>query len=164
MRLPFESLSPMEVLALAVHVERANAARFHAFADVFRGYDATVTLRFEELAAEEQEHEARLVAVFERRAGGPIPILEETEVEGVIESVDMDDAEHLIFDSLKPKRVYELALLAERGARDFYRRAAAASKDAELVALYGELAEMERDHEAWLENRLNQETRSSGGA
>jgi len=32
---PFESLSPEEVLALAVHVERANAGRFRAFADVF---------------------------------------------------------------------------------------------------------------------------------
>lgn len=163
MKRSFESLSSIEVLALAVHVERANAGRFRAFADVFRGYDATVTSRFEELAAEEQQHEARLVAVLERRVGSPIPIVEEAEVEGVIESVDMDDPEHLIFDSMKPKRVYELALMAERGARDFYRRAAAASQDAELVALYSELAEMERDHEAWLESRLKQENRSSGG-
>ena len=31
----FKSLPPDEVLALAVHVERANARRFRAFADVF---------------------------------------------------------------------------------------------------------------------------------
>lgn len=163
MKRSFESLSATEVLGLAVGIERANAERLRAFAAVFRGYDATVASRFEELAGEEEEHEARLRAVLQRRAGGSPPSVEETDVEGVIESTDMDDAEHLIFDSLKPRRVYELALAAERGARDFYRRAAAASKDVELIALCRELADMERDHEAWLEGRLKQEARSSEG-
>ena len=148
------ALTPKEMLALAVHVERANAGRFHAFADVFRGYDPRVAARFEELAAEEQEHEAMLTTWFRNRFPGPIPSVEEADVRGIIESVDMDDAEHLIFGSLEPAKVYELALRAEREALNFYRQAAAASKDAELAALYRELADMEKGHEGWLEERM----------
>ena len=149
-----EALSPRELLALAVHVERANAARFRAFADVFRGYDSKVAARFEELAAEEQQHEAMLTTRFAARFPGPIPTVREADVNGIVESVDMEDAEHLIFDTLKPVQVYDLALRAERGARDFYRQATAAAKDAELAALYQELADMEKDHQAWLEERM----------
>lgn len=150
----FESLSPLEVLALAVNVEQANARRFRAFADVFQGYDAAVAARFQELAVEEDEHESLLTAQFRKRFGDVIPVVEEVEVEGVIESVDVDDAEHLIFASLEPTRVYELALRAERGAQEFYKRAMAESTDEALSTLYRELAEMEDDHAAWLETKL----------
>ncbi len=154
MKRPFESLSPGEVLALAIHVERANSSRFRAFADIFEGYDAEVATRFKELAVEEDQHERILTDRFRERFGDTIPTVEEAHVEGVIESVDLDDAEHLIFDSLQPARVYELALRAEREARAFYRRAAGASTDEELSTLYQELAEMETDHESWLEKKL----------
>jgi rubrerythrin len=150
----FESLSPLEVLALAVNVEQANARRFRAFADVFQGYDAAVAARFQELAVEEDEHESLLTAQFRKRFGEVIPVVDEVEVEGVIESVDVDDAEHLIFSSLEPTRVYELALRAERGAQEFYKRAMARTTDEALSTLYRELAEMEDDHAGWLEEKL----------
>ena len=151
----FESLSPREVLALAIQVERANTRRFQAFADVFRGYDEAVTSRFEELAREEAEHEAILARRFRELFEGEIPVLEEAEVAAVIESTDLDDAEHLIFSSLEPVRVYELALRAEQGARAFYERAVAAAPDGRLASLYRELAEAEEGHEAWIEQRLS---------
>jgi rubrerythrin len=149
-----EDLTPKEMLALAVHVERANAARFRAFAGVFAGYDPKVAARFQELAAEEQQHESLLTTWFGRRFPGPIPTVEEADVKGIIESVDMVDAESLIFNTLEPAEVYDLALRAERGARDFYKQAAATARDAELAALYQELADMEKDHQAWLEERM----------
>jgi rubrerythrin len=157
----FESLSPREVLALAIQVERANTRRFQAFADVFRGYDAAVTSRFEELAREETEHETILARRFRQRFGEEIPVLEEAEVAGVIESTDLDDAEHLIFGSLEPVRVYELALRAEQGARAFYERALSAAPDGTLASLYRELAEAEEGHEAWIEEKL-QSMRAEG--
>lgn len=46
----FEELTPAEVFALAIHIERANTRRFRAFAQAFRGYDEEVARRFEELA------------------------------------------------------------------------------------------------------------------
>jgi rubrerythrin len=82
--------------------------------------------------------------------------MKEEDVKGVIESIDMDDPEHLIFDSLKPEQVYELALKAERSARSFYQQAAAATEDKELTAFYLELGNMEKDHEEWLEKRLKE--------
>lgn len=149
----FESLSAPEVMALAVHIERCNAQRLHAFADVFRGYDRALTARFEELAREEQEHEALLVEQFHKRFGTVIPVVEEADVTGVIESFDLDDGEHLIFDSLPPARAYELVFVAEQAAERFYRRAAAQSNDAELRALYEELARMEGDHAARVDSK-----------
>jgi rubrerythrin len=151
---PFESLSPKEVLALAIHVERANAERFRSFAYVFRQYDEGVADRFEELAKEEEQHEAMLVERFRVRFGKEIPQVREVDVKGVIESVDMDESEHLIFDSLQPRRVYELAHAAEVGALSFYRDAAKLSGDPELAALYRELAEEEEGHASWLEKKL----------
>ena len=153
----FESLSPREVLALAVHVERANAGRFRAFADAFHGFDEAVVARFEELAREEDEHEALLVNQFRSRFGSTIDQVEEVSVEGVIESADLDDAEVLIFDNLVPDHVYRLALRAERGAQEFYRRAIHKADNPELKALYDELSQMEEAHAGWLEQRLAQE-------
>ena len=151
---PIESLSPKEVLALAVHVERANTRRFQAFAGVFRGFEPEVAEKLEELAEEEIEHERLLTVRFEARYEGEIPNVDEVTVEGVIESVDLDDAEHLIFNSLKPRQVYEIALKAELGAQAFYRRVAGAAEDEELAALYLELADMEDDHAQWLKDKL----------
>jgi len=149
-----ESLSPKEVLALAIHVEQANARRFRAFAEVFQGYDAEVAKRFEELAAEEDHHEQLLDAQFQKSFGGALPPLEQVDISGIVEAVDLDDGEHLIFDTLKPRRVYELALRAEREAQEFYRKATAKAGDAMLAALYRELAEMETGHASFLEDKL----------
>jgi rubrerythrin len=151
---PFESLSPREVLALAVHVERANARRFRAFAHVFHGFDEAVMARFEELAGEEDEHEALLVNQFRSRFGSTIDQIEDVSVEGVIESADLDDPEVFIFDNLVPDHVYRLALRAERGAQEFYRRAIHKAGDPELKALYDELSQMEEAHAGWLEQKL----------
>lgn len=148
------SLSPKEVLAMAIHVERSNSRRFRAFAEVFQGYDPEVATRFEELAAEEDRHEQLLDAQFQKTFGGKIPSLEEVDILGVVEAVDLDDAEHLIFDTLKPRRVYELALQAELGAQVFYRKAMAKAGDPALAALYRELAEMETGHASFLEEKL----------
>jgi rubrerythrin len=150
----FESLSPREVLALAVHVERANARRFRAFANVFHGFDEAVVARFEELAEEEDEHEALLVNQFRSRFGSTIDRVEEVSVEGVIESADLDDPEVFIFDNLEPNHVYRLALRVERGAQEFYRRAIHKAGDPELKALYAELSRMEEAHAGWLEQKL----------
>ncbi|HLY72992.1 MAG TPA: ferritin family protein [Planctomycetota bacterium] len=149
-----DTLSPREVLALAIHVEQSNSRRFRAFAEVFQGYDPDVAKRFEELAAEEDHHEQLLDAQFRKKFGGTLPPLDQVDVSDVVEAVDLDDGEHLIFDTLKPRRVYELALKAERGAQEFYRKALAQAGDPTLAALYRELAEMETGHASFLEEKL----------
>jgi len=160
----FESLSEEQVVALAVYIERANAERFRAFADTFRGYDDDVAGRFEALAKEEEEHEALLIRRFEERFGDAVPEIEERDVEGVIESPELQDAEHLIFDTLNEKRVYEVALAAEKQAQTFYRRAAASAADPKMASLYRELAEMEEEHTGWVEEKLRTLKGSGGDA
>lgn len=153
----------MEVLALALHIERANARRYRAFADSFHGYDDEVAQGFDELAAAEYKHEVLLVSVFKERFGESIPTVDEPDVDVVIESVDLDDAEHQIFASLELRRVFELALRSERVAYTFYERAASAAKDSVLTDLYQELAAMEDAHVKRVEARLN-ELDAQGGA
>lgn len=158
-----ETLSAREVLGLAVHVERSNARRFRAFADIFRGYDDEVAARFQELAREEEEHETRLVWRFRQSFDGEIPAVDEKEIEGVIESADLDDGEDMLFDSLRKERVYELTLEAERAAKAFYQKAASRAEDPELAALYQELAEIEDGHEAWVLEKLRAVETKEGG-
>jgi rubrerythrin len=150
----FNSLSPREVLALAIQVERHNVGKFRAFAAAFRGYQDAVADRFEELAAEEEGHEAMLRRRFEEQFGGDIPEIKEAQVREVIESPDLEDAETFVFDSTSPQRVYELALQAEESARRFYQRAEEAASSTELAELYRELSSAEDDHVRWLRARL----------
>lgn len=149
-----KDLAPQELLALAVEVERSNTRRLRAFAATFAGYDEEVSRRFEELAEEEVAHEARIVEWYGNRFADPLPGIGEFDVEGVVESMDLDDPEHLIFDSLDPERVFHLALEAERRAQSFYQSAAESTRDEELRELLEELARMEEGHARWLEERV----------
>jgi rubrerythrin len=85
---------------------------------------------------------------------GPVPELTNFDVEEVVEAFDMDDSEHLIFDSLKAKQVYQLAYEAEKRAKSFYEKAMKTVKDKEIAALFKELAALEGDHAAWLEDKI----------
>ena len=158
----FTELTPMEVLALAIQIEEANVRRFTAFAVTFRGYDNEVMARFVELSTEEEKHAEQLLAIFKKRFGDQIPVIDEWDVDLVIESMDLDDSEHLIFDSLKPRQVYELALKCEMGAKKFYLQAAATTKDEELKKVFHDLSEAEGDHADWLCKRLEEMEKTGG--
>lgn len=150
----FRDLSPREVLSLAVEVERANARRFRAFADLFRGYDDEAGRKFEELEREEKDHERMLAEEFRQEFGRAPDAIEECDVQEVVEAVDLDDAEDMIFDAMNPRKVFDLTLRAEEGARAFYRRAAAEAADEKLRRLYERLADMENEHVAWAKQKL----------
>ena len=158
----FEELSPPQVMALAIDIERANARRFRAFADVFGGFDDQVAQRLIELAEEEDDHERTLVKTFRQQFGDSIPSVEEKDVDVVIEAFDLVDSEQQIFDSLDPIHVYELALRAERMAHSFYLRAALACKEPKLAQIYSELADMEDDHVGWFEEKIRAAKESEG--
>ena len=158
----FEELSPPQVMALAIDIERANARRFRAFADVFGGYDEQVAERLVELAEEEDAHERTLVEIFRQQFGDSIPSVEATDVDVVIEAFDLVDSEQQIFDSMDPIRVYELALRSENMARNFYLRAAVACEKPQLVEIYRRLADMEDDHVGWFEEKIRSAKQSGG--
>ena len=158
----FEELTPRQVMALAIDIERGNARRFRTFAEVFQGYDDQVTARFIELADEEDSHERVLLQTFQQQFGDEVPAVAEDDVDVVIEAFDLVDAEQQIFDAMEPIRVYELALRSEKMAHDFYDRAAAACGQPLLVEMYRQLADMEDDHVAWFEDKIRSAKETGG--
>jgi rubrerythrin len=151
-----QDLSPKEMLALAISIEQSNQKALRNFSGMFDGYDSEVSRNFEEMAVEEGRHEDILQQKFEKKFKGPVPEITNFDVEEVVEAVDMDDSEHLIFDSLKARQVYQLAYEAEKRAKSFYEKAVKTVKDQELASLFKELAAMEGDHAAWLEKKIKQ--------
>jgi erythrin-vacuolar iron transport family protein len=149
-----EDLSPKEMLALAISIEQSNQKTLHNFSEMFDGYDEEVSKNFEEMSVEEGHHEQLLLKKFKDMFKGPIPEITNFDVEEVVEAVDFDDSEHLIFDSLKAKQVYQLAYEAEKRARTFYEKAMKSVKNKEMASLFKELAAMEGDHAKWLENKI----------
>jgi rubrerythrin len=157
MKKNIQELSPMEILALAIHIEKENQKAFISFSEMFEGYDEDVVLKFKELSKEESLHEAVLSKKFTDLFGdAKIPEITEFDVEEVVEAFDIDDSEHLIFDSLKSKKIYQLALAAEKRAFQFYLNASQKVKNSELSKLFKELSELENSHSNWIEEKLKQ--------
>lgn len=148
-----QNLSPKEVLGLAIAVEQSNGKALRNFAEMFEGYDSEVSKLFREMSDEENKHEELLQQMFQRKFKEPVPTVDPFDIEEVVEAYDFDDSEHLIFDSLRAKQVYQLAYEAENRAKRFYEEAAKTVKDKELGDLFKKLVSFESDHAAWLEEK-----------
>ncbi len=154
MKRKLQDLTPREMLALAVSIEQSNQMALHNFSGMFQGYDEMVSLNFEEMSLEENRHGQLLLQKYNKLFKEPLPEINAFDVEEVVEALDFDDSEHLIFDSLKAKKVYQLVYEAEKRAKNFYDNAARVVKNQELVTLFKELADIEGSHAAWLENKI----------
>ena len=152
----FRDLQPYEALALGIAVETRNAQRYDSFALLFAGYDDEVSSLFTEMSNEELEHRSALQELYRIRFGDQPCTLDEADVDDVVEAVDIDDAEHLIFNTMTLKNVLEAALRAEQGAQRFYAALSQTVQDEDLLALYRQLGENEQDHVAAVENRIRQ--------
>ena len=156
----FLDLQPHEVLSLAIAVESRNAQRYDSFALLFAGDEASSL--FLEMRDEELAHRNALQVMYRSRFGDRPCNVDEADVDEVVEAVDIDDAEHLIFDSMTRSKVFEAALRAELGAQQFYAALAESVQDEELLALYRLLAAYEQGHLAALENRMRQPDAQKG--
>jgi erythrin-vacuolar iron transport family protein len=148
-------LSPKEVLAIAIRIEQANGKLLRHFAEAFDSYDKKAAERFLELAEEEDLHETWLTEKFRRRFKGPIPPINELDVEGVKEVIKWNELKNKPSGGLEAGKIYQLALEAENRARIFYQEAGSIAADKSLVLLFRQLAKMENDHAGWLENKIN---------
>lgn len=151
------SESGRAALLRAILIEARNAAVYDSLAQLFQGYDNSVTDIFVEMAAEERQHGAELEGRYGERFG-PVPSQEEAPKE-VIEAPDLDDPEALIFDAMSIEQALEVGLRAELMAREFYRREASRTADAELQKLYRELGEFEETHVRLLKDKLAEKRR-----
>lgn len=141
---------------LAIDVEEANGERLRTFADLYSDYAPEVAALLSQLASEEDRHRLQLEETYQRRYGASQRTLGQPDVREVIEAHDLDDAEHLVFDSLSLRRALETVLAVERQARDFYRQAAESAVEPELKSLYQELGGFETSHVQWIEERLKE--------
>jgi rubrerythrin len=146
-------------LLRAIQIERRNSELYETLAQVFEGYEDSVSQMFREMAEEERRHGADLKQRYRARFG-PVPLLTEDPKE-VIEAPDLEDAEALVFDSMNRERALEAGLHAEEAARDFYLREVFRTPDPELRELYRELGEFEQDHVRLLQEKLAETKRTA---
>jgi len=139
-------------LLRAIQIEARNGGIYDSLAQLFQGYDNSVTDIFLEMAAEERQHGAELEQRYRERFG-PVPSPAE-EPQEVIEAPDLDDSEAFIFDSMTIVQALESGLRAEEGARAFYGREVERTPDPALQKLYRELGEFEETHVRRLKEKL----------
>ena len=144
-------------LLRAIQIEARNAGVYDSLAQLFEGYEDSVTAIFREMATEERQHGAELEKRYRERFGRvPSPAEEPKEV---IEAPDLADPEALVFDSMTIEQALEVGLRAELMAREFYSREASRTSDPELQKVFRELGEFEETHVRLLNDRLAEKRR-----
>ena len=159
----FSDLSEQEILALAISSEEDDARIYRGYAERLRAdFPASAGL-FDGMAAEEDEHRARLLALHEARFGPVVPLIRREHVAGYYYRRPV-----WLVENLGLERIREEAEGMEKDAERFYLQAAARTTDAATRKLLGDLAAAEAGHQATageLEARLlDGETRSDEDA
>lgn len=138
----FSDLTEQEVLALAISSEEDDARIYRSFAERLRGEYAATAAVFDGMAAEEDTHRRRLIDLHTVRFGPVIPLIRREHVAGYYARRPVWLAANLSLETIRAE-----AAAMERGARDFYERAAARTADAATRKLLGDLAAAEAGHE-----------------
>jgi erythrin-vacuolar iron transport family protein len=138
----FDSLSPREILSLAIGAEEEDAAIYALYASRLRDeYPASAAV-FEAMAAEENEHRRLLIDLYRARFGDLIlPIRREHIADFYVRKPIW------LVENLGLDRIREEVRAMEQGALAFYRAAAARTTDAEVRKLLGDLAAAEARHD-----------------
>jgi rubrerythrin len=152
----FSDLTEQEILALAISAEEEDARIYADYAEGLKGSYPTSAKVFMEMAAEENEHRRRLIETYRRRFGEHIPLVRRQDVRGFMRHEPPWMVRPLGLD-----RVRKQAEVMEFEARRFYERAAAASSDASIRKMLGDLAAAESSH-VGLAQRLGHELLTPG--
>jgi rubrerythrin len=148
-RRQFKNLSEQEILALAISSEEDDGRIYRWYAQRLRADYAQSARVFDEMAAEEDEHRASLIAEHRRRFGDTIPLIRREHVAGFYHRRPV-----WLIENLGPDRIREEAARMEVEARDFYHRAAQRTTDAGTSELLDRLSAAESGHEATWEQLL----------
>lgn len=138
----FRDLTPAEVLALAISSEEDDARIYRSYAERLRADYPDTAAVFDGMAAEEDEHRRRLIALFERRFGATIPLIRREHVAGYYARRPVWLIENLGIDRIRAE-----AEAMEQEAERFYHLAAQRSTDPEIRTLLGDLAAAEAGHQ-----------------
>ena len=139
----FADLTPREILAVAISSEEEDSRIYTAFAEDLRErYPASARV-FEEMSAEETNHRHMLLEIYEKRFGTALPPIRREDVKGFLKRRPIWLSSNLALDTIR-KEAENMEFQAAR----FYQRAAAQTTDVEVRKLLGDLAEVEKTHEA----------------
>ncbi len=139
----FSDLTEQEVLALAISSEEDDARIYRSYAERLRADFPGSAAVFDGMAAEEDNHRRRLIDLHQDRFGPVIPLIRREHVAGFYARRPVWLAANLSLETIRAE-----AAAMEKGAQDFYLRAAARTGDAATRKLLGDLAAAEATHEA----------------
>jgi rubrerythrin len=172
MKRDFMSLTAQEALHVAIFIEERNAEIYHQFAEMFAEFrdpeSLEIAATFWDMANEERKHGTLLQKrYFDRYGTRPCAVTEE-DIGDFIEVPRLESGEIFTFSKLKVGRsprqmALEIAMAAEQNAVRYYTRLSEVTEDAELRDLYREFTDFEAGHSDWLEKRLSEVRRTSGG-
>ena len=172
MKRDFAALTAQEALHVAIFVEERNAEIYHQFAEMFAEFrdpeSLEIAATFWDMANEERKHGTQLQKrYFDRYGTRPCAVTEE-DIRDFIEVPRLENGEIFTISRLKVGRsprqmALEIAMAAEQNAVRFYSRLSEATEDAELRTVYKEFVDFETNHTDWLEKKVSEARRTSGG-
>ncbi|HUO28988.1 MAG TPA: ferritin family protein [Bryobacteraceae bacterium] len=143
----FKDLSEREILALAVSLEEEDGRIYGDFVDGLRETYPATSKMFEEMQAEESGHRRALIDMYRQRFGEHIPLIRRHDVKGFITRKPV-----WLVRPLGINTVRKQAEIMELETRQFYEKAQERVTDASTRKLLGDLAEVERQHQAAAES------------
>ncbi len=159
----FSDLTGQEILALAISSEEDDARIYRGYAARLREDFPATAKMFDGMAAEEDEHRARLIALHEQRFGPAIPLIRREHVAGYYNRRPI-----WLMENLSLERIREEAKAMEAEADRFSLAAAARTQDAATRKLLGDLAAAEAGHQQSAErmeaDHLDDDTRDEEDA
>ena len=163
MQRSFVSLSPQEVLQVAISIEDRNAVLYHDFAEMFTEFGDKESLEiasvFWEMAVEERSHSWQLKQKYAELYGDAVCHITEQDLTEIVEVPKLENGD--LFGSPNEGtsgrvRALRIALKAEIGAQAFYLKLVEQTPKGPLQDVFRYLAEMEDGHVAYLETKLAQ--------
>jgi len=163
MQRSFASLSPQEVLQVAISIEERNAELYHRFAEMFTELADADSLEiasvFWEMAIEERHHSWQLQQRYAELYGNRTNSMSEQELVEIVEVPKLEDGDIFASPQDAPParlRALNVALRAELGAQEFYVKLVEQTARGALQDIFRYLAQVEDGHVAYLEQKLAQ--------
>lgn len=138
-----KDLTEAEVLALAISNEEEDSRIYANFAHRLRAEFPSTAAMFDAMVEEEQEHKNMLLGMYKKKFGDQLPYITRQDVRGFLKRSPI-----WLMDNLRIEQVRRQAELMEIEAAEFYARAANQVRDVEARKLLGDLALIEKEHEA----------------
>ncbi len=139
----FKDLTEREILALAISLEEDDSRIYGDFAEGLRETYPASAKMLEEMQEQESEHRRSLFELYRQRFGEHIPLIRREDVKGFIHRRPV-----WLIRPLGINVVRKQAEIMELETRLFYERAMERISDVSIRKLLGDLAEVERKHQA----------------